>query len=104
MNSVHIVRRQHEVGDPTEILHLAFASDFCDDLGRMHLPVCQHVDQAVGVRLVEWRAVVKAKVMQHAGGLIDQSQRLRPARLVVGGGEKPKQKGVVARLTTGSIQ
>ena len=68
----------------------------------MHLPVFQHVDQAVLMRLVERYAVVKAKVMQHAGGLIDQSQRLRPARLV-GGGEKPKQKGVVARFDADDV-
>ena len=63
---IYVVRRQLEVGDPTEVLELSGLFDPLDDFRGRELPVFQHVDQVVGVRLVERHAVVAAEVVQHA--------------------------------------
>ena len=87
------VRDQEKVGDPTEMLNLPIGMD---------LPVFQHVDQLVGVRLVERHAIAEPKMMEHARRRIDQGEDLHLAGLVEGL-QVLEQKGVVAGLDANDV-
>ena len=101
-DGVHVVGRQHEVGDPTEMLDFADSFDFLDDLRGMDFPVVEHVDQVVGVRFIERHAAVEAKVMQDARGRIVQGEGLCLAGFVVGS-QVLEQKSVVAWLDADDV-
>ncbi len=63
----------------------------------MGLPVFQHFDKFVGVRLVQRDAIAEPKMMQHARRRIDQGEDLHLASLVEGL-QVREQTDVVARL------
>src|SRR5450759_644199 len=69
------LQNQEKVGDPTEMLDLPIGVD---------LPVFQHVDQLVGVGLVERHPIAEPKMMQNARRWILQGQDLHLAGLVEG--------------------
>ena len=83
-----VCRGQEEVGDPTEVLHRAVGMD---------LPVFQHVDQFVGVRLVQRRGIAESEMMQDTRRQIDPGPDRHLTRLVTGL-QVLKQEGVIARF------
>src|SRR5271157_1668061 len=88
-----VFRNQEKVGDPTEMLHLPIGVD---------LPVFQHIDQLVGVRLVERHAITEPKMMHNARRWILQGKDLHLAGLVEGP-QVVEQKRVVARLDANDV-
>ena len=68
----------------------------------MELPVFQHIDQLVGVRLVERHAITEPKMMHNAGRWILQGKDLHLAGLVEGP-QVVEQKRVVARLDANDV-
>ena len=88
-----VLRNQEKVGDPTEMLNFPIGVD---------LPVFQHVDQLVGVRLVERCAITEPKMMQDARRRIDQGEDLHLAGLVEGL-QVLEQKRVIARLDANDV-
>src|SRR5271157_4417500 len=67
-----VLRNQEKVGDPTEMLNPPIGVD---------LPVFQHIDQFVGVRLVERHAITEPKMMHNARRWILQGKDLHLAGL-----------------------
>lgn len=88
-----VLRNQEKVGDPTEMLHLPIGVD---------LPVFQHIDQLVGVRLVERHAITEPKMMHNARRWILPGKDLHLAGLV-DGPQVVEQKRVVARLDANDV-
>ena len=88
-----VFRNQEKVGDPTEMLHRSIGVD---------LPVFQHIDQLVGVRLVERHAITEPKMMHNARRWILQGKDLHLAGLVEGP-QVVEQKRVVARLDANDV-
>ena len=68
----------------------------------MDLPVFQHIDQLVGVGLVERHAIAEPKMMHNARRWILQGEDLHLAGLVEGP-QVLEQKGVVARLDANDV-
>ena len=66
------------------------------------LPVFQHIDQLVGVRLVERHAIAEPKMMHNARRWILQGKDLHLAGLVEGL-QVVEQKRVVARLDANDV-
>ena len=75
------------------MLHLSIGVD---------LPVFQHIDQLVGVRLVERHAIAEPEMMHNARRWILQGKDLHLAGLVEGP-QVVEQKRVVARLDTNDV-
>src|SRR5271166_3890623 len=88
-----VLRNQEKVGDPTEMLNPSIGVD---------LPVFQHIDQFVGVGLVERHAIAEPKMMQNARRWILQGKDLHLAGLVEVL-QVREQKGVVARLDANDV-
>ena len=76
------------------MLHLTLASD---------LPVLQHVDPFVGVRLVERHAIAEAKMTQDARRRIVAGQDLDPAGFLAGL-QVIEEEAVVARLDADDVR